>query len=486
MALRFSAYSVVDPTLPTPGAFVSFGLFGAVRQLRESGSGDPPPSWLALPHEHVTIRTFTYPTLDSSTISGLLYHSAQGESPYPEAVELYITWAIIAQTTTHSTVLLAFARKDNILRLAKEYLCHPRCRIVPAFAPLYNLFVTRYPTAPDKTYALLHLTPRTSFIVICRQRELLGVQNLSGFSLRNGATAISVDNEVDAICGRLAPILHRTLHSLETDNKIPPVDEIIISSSCIQTTTLTAPLADQLGRPIVEWPNCGVPSTHLTALGLAAMARQLHRFDLFEFTDQPHATAKPICTPLTALRYACHFLVVVLLFLSLQMILADRSRELGNDARQLNQELIALQPDVAASTTLYNENAVLLKQVAADRQSLSPDLAMALTRLAEITPPDIAVRNITIGATSGPATATSMPAAAPRRIIVSDSGNQPAATATHNTAPPVTIAGRASGALAFVRYCQALEGARLLTDVRCRTAETTSDGIFSFSLEGKL
>ncbi len=451
-------------------------------------SGHPPTAWLTLPQDQVLTRVLTLPAHDDDTIAGLLQHTVRPELPFPENVELRFAWTVIAETakdnSVHSTVLLAAARQDAVDKAVRDNGGQPDCRIVPAFAPLFNLFVARFPAKSDRVYALLHLTPRTSFVIVCRNRELLGVQNLSGLAMRADANEAMSEDEVTALCGRLAPLLHRTMHSLETEQKLPRIDEVVLSAVCPLPPALLTSLADKLGIPAVAWPDFGVPAGHLLALGLAEMAATPTRegTHLFEFArpDRPASMAGP--APLTALRFACHGIILVLLFLSLQMVLREHIQVARAETEAMSKELVTLQPAIAAGRTLFSDNEELLRQLGRERRSLLPDYATVVARLGEVTPADVSLEQVTIGGEAAPAPVqASVATGALRRIgTTGDTG-----TLT-TTSPRVVISGVANDALAFARYCQRLEQARILSDVACQHAEMTADGAFSFALAGTL
>jgi hypothetical protein len=124
----------------------------------------------------------------------------------------------------------------------------------------------------------------------------------------------------------------------------------------------------------------------------------------------------------------------------------------------------------------------LLRQLGRERRSLLPDYATVVARLGEVTPADVSLEQVTIGGEAAPAPVqASVATGALRRIgTTGDTG-----TLT-TTSPRVVISGVANDALAFARYCQRLEQARILSDVACQHAEMTADGAFSFALAGTL
>ena len=189
--------------------------------------------------------------------------------------------------------------------------------------------------------------------------------------------------------------------------------------------------------------------------------------------------ARPVLTPLTALRYACHCVIIVMLFLTVQMVIREQIQSANAASRGLAQELIGLQPAVAAGTTLYRSNEGLLGQLASSRSSRRPDYSAVVARLGEVTQADVALQKVTIGSEVTPNQAASP--AAVRRI-----GMPGAGTADTNATPTVSITGTANDAMAFARYCQRLEQARILYDVKCRHAEMAEDGSFAFALTGTL
>jgi len=448
-------------------------------------SVNSPAAWVTLPQDQVLTRIIALPASDNETIAGLLKHTVRAELPFPETVELQFAWSVIASTEKQSTILLAAARHDAVDKAVLDS-GNPDCRVTPAFAPLFNLFVTRYSAKRDRVYALLHLTPRTSFIVLCRNRELLGVQNLSGLAMRGDCEVAMTDDEALVLCSRLAPLLHRTMHSLETEQKLPHIDEVVVSGVCPLPAALLTGLSEKLAMPVASWPDCGVPAGHLLALGLAEMAAAPDREDthVFEFSRPEQPASIKAFTPLTALRFACHGIIVVLLFLSLQMVLRERIESAYARADALTNELVMLQPAVAAGTTLYSENREMLRQLGQDRRSLLPDYATVVERLSAMTPADVALEQVTIGGEANLAVASTTPAGpsagTPRRI-----GMATGDSASLNT-PQVSITGAARDALAFARYCQQLEQTRLLANVTCRHAEVGADGRFAFALAGTL
>lgn len=441
--------------------------------------GHPPAAWLTLPQDQVLTRVLTLPAHDDDTIAGLLQHTVRPELPFQENVELRFAWAVIAETEEHSIILLAAARQDAVEKAVRDNGGRPDCRITPAFAPLFNLFLARYPAKRRRVYALVHLTPRTSFVMLCRDGDLLAVQNLPGLAVRADANEAMTDDEVTALCGRLVPLLQRTMHSLETEQKLPHFDEVVLSGSCPFPASLPEKLAAQLGVSAAGWPDCGVPPGHLLALGLAEMAAKPRRdgFHLFEFARDARHAPRPALTPLTALRFACHCVIIVMLFLSVQMVIRERIRSASAASRGLAQELVGLQPAVASGTTLYRGNEELLGQLASSRNSRRPDYSTVVARLGEVTQADVALQKVTIGSGPAPAAGTAMV----RRI-----GMTGASVADTNATPTVSITGTANDALAFARYCQRLEQARILYDVKCQHAERAEDGSFAFALTGTL
>ena len=121
----------------------------------------------------------------------------------------------------------------------------------------------------------------------------------------------------------------------------------------------------------------------------------------------------------------------------------------------------------------------MLGQLAGSRTSRRPDYSTVVARLGEVTQADVVLQKVTIGREA--ASNQSASATAVRRIGMTGSG-----ITDTNATPTVSITGTANDAMAFARYCQRLEQARILYDVKCRHAERAEDGSFAFALTGTL
>lgn len=441
------------------------------------------PDWVAIPQDSIITRTLELECADPAKLDGLVHYSIAAELPYSDGTQLLTAYSIVRQTGNRVTIVYAAVAK-NVIAVQERGAAPARfakAKLVPAFAPLYNLFQARYPIKPNTVYAIVHLSSRHAFLLLARKGELLGIQNLAGVGAKRAVKKGDKDAAVE-IAGlgiRLSTQLARTFGDLQKTGQVPAINEVLISDATGAWEGLAEIMAPQIPVPITPLDIPGLSPAQYVVHGLAAMAfdpdnDRFHRFNFIEGAAKE--SARPL-NPLLVLRYALHFVVILLLFLTVQLVLTHRATETNASLRELARDAATLQPAAAESGRLFQQNQSLLNQLDRHPGQGGATLSQFTEKLIALTPPGIQFQDLLVA--SGPPAQTSH--SSPVRRI------EPAPQAPTAAGYRVCLTGTAANALAFADYLALLERSGLMRDLSFKQAESGGSGEqLTFTIEGSV
>lgn len=437
------------------------------------------PDWIAVPQESVITRALDLECKDPATLDGLVRCSLVAELPYSDSTKLLSTYSITRHIGSRVSLIYSAIKQDAVAGLERGLpsVRFDQARLVPSFAPVYHLFQARYPLKPGGIYAIVHLSARNAFLLVTSKETLLSVQSLAGLSARrtdpNGAPL--GESDLAALATRLTAQLTRGLGDLHKSGQVREIAEVLISDSTGALDGLAELAAKQMPVPVRAWTVPGVPPSQHIARGLLEMARSGDELEhAFIFSDPQREDAPRPPTPMVVLRYALHFVVILLLFLTVQLVLTQRASVTSASLRELAREAAALQPAAAESGRLFDENRTLLARLDRQQSQTGGTLSQFTEKLIALTPRRIQFQELNISNGPIPASSSQVRRIAPQPTELTMPGYR------------VTITGTAADAIAFADYLALLERSGLLKNPSFKQAESTGDERLSFTIEGSV
>lgn len=197
--------------------------------------------YFILPRHEAAVRILEMPSQDADELRGMVHLSAEEIVPYP-LDELLTAHTILETLPGGSSRVLAVVAKKSVIESALNIIAAAGLQVEQVLFSTSALITALNGHTPPPTAAVLHLLPDGFELAVLRENTLASSR---GLSLTIGATP-----SVDAVNDLLSEFRASIGSYRREAPDAPPVSEILLSSTGVDTTELLPALQAAAGVPV--------------------------------------------------------------------------------------------------------------------------------------------------------------------------------------------------------------------------------------------